>query len=77
MFNTVLQQKTDYLFGVLDKSGEGQLTEQDLKDLFGGLATDGDENKAKQAKKAARRWWLILKLYGDTNKDNSIGKEMW
>lgn len=75
--NTVLQQKTDYLFGVLDKSGEGQLTEQDLKDLFAGLAKEGNEEKAKAANKAARRWWLILKLYGDTNRDNIIGRAEW
>ena len=51
MLNTVQQQKTNYLFDILDKSGDGKLKQEDFKALFAGLITDGDEAKAKNANK--------------------------
>lgn len=71
MLNDFQQQKFDYLFGVFDKNSNGQLEETDLQTAFEGMPNQG------KAIKAARRWWLLLKYYGDREKDGKLTKDEW
>lgn len=75
MLSNSQKQKFDYLYRVFDKNGNNQLEEQDFQQLFKAMAID--EAHAKKAQKAARRWWLVLKIFGDKNKDTALSKEEW
>ena len=77
MLSIFQKHKFSYLFKVLDKDGSGTLTKDDFIQIFAAMVPEGDEAKAKQARKAARRWWLVLKLYADKNKDNQITIDEW
>ncbi|MEK7253648.1 MAG: hypothetical protein AAB316_02815 [Bacteroidota bacterium] len=75
MLSDVRKQKFEYLFRVFDKSGGGTLTQSDLKSLFAGLATN--DEKSENARKAARRWWLLLSLFADKNNDKRVSRKEW
>jgi len=71
MLNDFQTQKFDYLYHIFDKNKNGKVEEQDFHAAFAGMPHQ------EKAQKAARRWWLVLKIFGDKNKDTALSKEEW
>lgn len=77
MLNDAQQQAFEYLFGILDKTGNGTLDKADFMKAFEGIKAQADQQRATQIDNAARRWFFSTYLGGDENRDEKLSKEEW
>lgn len=77
MLNEQQQAAFDYLFGILDKSGNGCLDKNDFSQAFQGLKKGATTHKVAKLDHAARRWFFLLCTEADENSDRKINKEEW
>lgn len=67
----------NYLFSIIDHSGNGAIEEADLLALFGGFKRDVEPARADFVDRVARRWYLSLKAFADTDRDRVVTQSEW
>ncbi|MEI6412542.1 MAG: EF-hand domain-containing protein [Bacteroidota bacterium] len=77
MLNATQQQAFERLFNIFDKNGNGSVDENDFVKAFDDIKAESSPAKIEKLDKLARRWFLSISLFADSDKSRSVTKEEW